>query len=270
MSDELDRPPIAKAALSIVLPAHNVESRLDKIIEAWTEYLDSLKRDYEILLVDDGSTDGTAAAAKTIAGKRSRLKLLSHAERQGFGAALRTGLAAAQYPLVCYSSCDPAYQPRQLGRLLDKIDQADLVAGFRAGRALPGPFRVAGILWWWLVRIVFGIHLDPWPGWLGGKAYAYHKLIRLIFGVRLRDVDCPFKLFRRSIFTRIPIQSDGEFVHAEILAKANFLGCIMDEASLEAPAQWIVDPKRTAQLGRVFAAPDFGPALLPEPAKATP
>jgi hypothetical protein len=90
-----------------------------------------------------------------------------------------------------------------------------------------------------------------------------------LFGVRIGDIDSAFKLFRRSVFDRIPIQSDSAFVHAEILAKANFAGCVMDEIALDVPATWESDPRRFADLRRVFRMPDFGPAVLPkrEPAE---
>lgn len=234
----------------------------------WAEFLDSLQRDYEVILVDDGSSGATAKAAADLAASQPRLKLLTHSTPRGFGAALRTGLAAARNPLVCYSTLDHAgptpparlaYQPRELQRLLDRIDKVDLVSGYRAGRPLPPLLRIAGFVWRWLVRIVFGIPLDPLPGWLGGKAHAYQKLIRLLFGVRIGDIDCPFKLFRREIFDKVPIQSDGEFVHAEILAKANFVGSLMDEVALEEPAEWRMDPHRFSELRRVFRCPDFAP-----------
>ena len=104
------------------------------------------------------------------------------------------------------------------------------------------------------------------------RRFAYRTLLRLLFGLRLIDVDCPFKLFRRSVFARIPIQSNGPFAHAEILAKANFLGCIMTEVPVRYepgnrgagthpfPATW----RREAF--RVFFHPDFGPPFLPEEA----
>jgi glycosyltransferase involved in cell wall biosynthesis len=264
MSETEERTPIATAAISVVLPAHNAEARLTEVIRGWSEFLDSLERKYEIILVDDGSNDGTRSAAEALAEKQPQLKVLSHPTQRRFGAALRTGFEAAKYPLVCYSTCDVPYQPRELQRLLDKIDQADLVSGYRAGRPVPAGLRFAGFLWRWFVRIVFGIPLDPLPGWLGGKAMAYHKLIRWLFGVRIDDVDSAFKLFRRSILDRVPIQSDGLFVHAEILAKANFLGCLMGEVPLEETAEWQTDPRRFAELRRVFSNPDFGPAVLPK------
>jgi len=259
MSDTLERSPIATSPLSIVLVAHNAEARLAQNIRGWTEVLDSLQRDYEIILVDDGSSDGTAKAGADLAAGQPRLKVLTQQSPGGFGAALRTGLTAAQHPLVCYSTCDVTYQTRQLQRLLDRIDKVDVVSGYRAGRPVPPLLRTTGFFWRWLVRIIFGIPLDPLPGWLGGKSHAYQKLIRLLFGVRLGDTDSAFKLFRREIFDKIPIQSDGEFVHAEILAKANFTGCLMDEVALDEVAEWRSDPRRFSELRSVFRQPDFGP-----------
>src|SRR5207248_6099704 len=101
-----------------------------------------------------------------------------------------------------YTECSNSYEPSDLARLLEVIDKVDLVSGCRVGRFA----RERTSVW---------------------SQYAYRGFLRLLFGLRLKDVDCSFKLFRRSMFARIPIQSDGPFVHAEIRAKANFLGCIM-------------------------------------------
>src|SRR5437763_13764030 len=96
-------PPIATAPLSIVLPARNEEGHLETTVQNWATYLDSLQRDYEILIVDDGSTDQTIPLAQSLTARFPRLRLLPHASPCGFGAALRTGLTAAQSPLFFYS-----------------------------------------------------------------------------------------------------------------------------------------------------------------------
>jgi hypothetical protein len=123
---------------------------------------------------------------------------------------------------------------------------------------------VLGWFWRWSLWLLFGIVLLPLPGWLGRQPVAYQKLVRWLFGVRVGDIDSAFKLFRREVFDRIPIQSDGQFVHAEILAKANFAGCLMEEVAIEVPATWESDSRRWAELWRVFRSPDFGPAVLPK------
>lgn len=256
------RPPIAASPLSVILPAHNAAATVASILKSWSTYLDTLNRDYEVLLIDDGSDDGTAATAEALAAEKPNLRVLKHDQPRGFGAALRTGLAAAQHPLLCYAACDARYPAAELAKLLERIDLVDLVTGFRGATPVPLPWRITGFLWRCLIRVLFGIPLSPTPGWLGAPSLAYQKVIRTLFGVRIRDVDSPFKLFRRSIFERIPLQADGQFVHAEILAKANFLSCLMDEAILDIPATWQPDPTRWAELRQVFREPDFGPAVL--------
>src|SRR5579883_3303890 len=94
-------PPSATAPLSVVLPAWNAAGYLKEVLAEWTSYLDDLGRDYEIILVDDGSSDETPALADELAQNNPRLRVHHHTLRQGFGAALRTGLAAARLPLVC-------------------------------------------------------------------------------------------------------------------------------------------------------------------------
>src|SRR6266849_9634049 len=173
MSDLFERSPIAQAPLSVVLPAYNVEACLEKVVGEWIAYLDSLGRDHELLVVNDGSTDGTAESAVVLESSYPRFRHLRHPNRQGIGAALRTGLGAARFPLFCYAECSNAYQPADLGRLLEGIDRVDAVSGYRVWQS-PRPPR----LWSW---------------------YAHRNLLRCLFGLRLIDVDCPFKLFRRSI-----------------------------------------------------------------------
>jgi glycosyltransferase involved in cell wall biosynthesis len=246
MFEANERCPIAQAAISVVLPAHNAVSALPAVIEAWTGYLDSLSRDYEVLLIDDGSTDGTGPLADELSTRLSRLKVVHHAQPQGLGACLRAGLALAQFPLFCYAECSTAYQAGDLARLLDVMDHVDLVTGLRIWQAHK-------------------------PGWSIGRLWSW-LAFRFVFGLRLKDVECPFKLFRRSIFERIPIQSDGSFVHAEILAKANFLGCMMAEVEVtympQAGQSVHVEPQgqRRREAFRLFRHPDFGPS---QPASAT-
>lgn len=241
-----ERPPIATAPLSVILPAYNQESRLAEVVRAWVLELNIQRREYELLLVDDGSTDATAALAKELTDGHAHLRLLRHEKRRGFGAALRTGLAAARHPLVAYVPCNSRYQPTDLKSLFKWIDKVDVVIGYRTAQSRP-------------VR----------KSWRERSAA---RLTRLFFGLRLRDPNCRFMLARREIFARIPIQSDGSFAHIEILAKANFLGCWMAEAPVTyragaAPDVWVGSCRQSWREGfRVFAHPDFGPAVLPEKA----
>src|SRR5262249_5209707 len=159
-----ERPPIAQSPLSEVLPARNAEARVEKVLGNWVAYLDSLGREYELLLVNDGSTDRTGELAAAWGAPCPHFRLLEHASCQGVGAALRTGLAAARFPLLFYGECSNAYRPDDLGRLFEAIDNVDLVSGYRvcqAGRERPLPSP--------LLR---------------------RCLLRFLFGLRLRDADC--------------------------------------------------------------------------------
>jgi glycosyltransferase involved in cell wall biosynthesis len=241
-----DLPPIQSEPISAILPIYIDLTSLQPALEGWVSVLNSLNRDYEILLVDDASTDGTLELAQSLVEKNQKVRLLRHDAHAGFGACLRTGLAAASFPLLLISTCDGRYQPADLTRFLKWIDKVHLVAGYRS--------------------IDSKRYKRNWPELL------FHWIIRIIFGLRLKDPQCWFLLARRSIFDRIPIQSSGPFAFAELLAKANFLGCLMSEVSVSyhpipgAELKWSNATLREKLAGfrRVFSHPDFGPAKLPE------
>jgi glycosyltransferase involved in cell wall biosynthesis len=237
-------PAIQSESISAILPTFNDHANLQSSLETWVSVLNSLSRDYEILLVDDASTDHSLELAQNLAEKNPQIRLLRHESREGFGACLRTGLAAAHNPLLFISTCDGRYNPADLNRFLQWIDKVHLVAGHRMiaskrfKRSRPETF--------------------------------FHWIIRIIFALRLKDPECWFLLARRSIFERIPIQSNGPFAFTELLAKANFLGCLMSEVLVsyhpmsDADAKWSNTNLREKLAGfrQLFTHPDFGPAKM--------
>jgi glycosyltransferase involved in cell wall biosynthesis len=281
MPDLPKLPPIAAEPLSVVLLAHNAAAYLESVVSGWVSFLDSLGRPWEIIIADDGSTDETAARAAALAEQNPRLRLVQQSPARGEGAALRSALPLAQYPLLFYTLLDPRFDPADLGVLLQKKHQPDkpdlemdavhVLTGFRAGRRMPIPLRLLGMLWQAVSWLMFSYVPPKLPGWLGWRARLGWLVSRAVFGVRLHDLGCPFRLIRREIFARIPLQSDGPFVHVEILAKANFLGHIMGE---EVPIRHhppIDEPRiggslrqRSAEFWRLFQHPDFGPPFLAE------
>ena len=248
MSELAERPPIASAPLSVLLLVQDAEAYLEGVAGAWIASLDALGQDYELICIDDGSADQTAAVAEKLVSGHPRLRLLRHPIRRGPGAALRTGLEAACHPLVLYTVAGRQYRPADLGLFRQWIDKVDLVAGYR-----PRPCRTR-----------------PW------KEALYRGFVRVIFGVRLRDVNCWYLLARRAIFRRIPLQANSSFAHAEILAKANFLGHLLTEVPVayqpisggEGWANRLGFRQTLAEASQVFSDPDFGPPFLPDDTRA--
>jgi hypothetical protein len=269
MPEPHERLPISSAPISAALLAHNASVDTDEVVTAWIKMLDGLDRDYELLLVNDGSTDDTGLQADAAAARWPRLRVFHHSGRLGMGVSLRTAIAAARYPLFFYTTCDKQFQPADLQRLLDKIDKVDLVSGYRIGPHVPGWLVWFDRLYQLFARVVFGVALEPRTSWLGWAGLRRRLLARWIFGVRLRDSECAFRLFRRELLQRFPIQSNGSLAQIEIIAKANFLGAWMAEAPVtRLPRPGIVDSAGPdspqtfrEEVGRLFKRPEFAVAV---------
>jgi glycosyltransferase involved in cell wall biosynthesis len=190
------------AALSYFFPAHNEAENIEALVDEALLALPSLADAFEIIAVDDGSTDGTAGIADRLASEHAgRVRVIHHAANRGYGAALRSGFAAASYPLIAFTDGDRQFRVADLARLLARAEGADLpdvVVGFRLRRADP------------TIRLVY--------------ARAYRFCLRLFFGLQVSDVDCACKLFRRPALEGIRLESSGAFVSAELLIKVRARG----------------------------------------------
>jgi glycosyltransferase involved in cell wall biosynthesis len=266
--------PISAAPLSVVLLARDDAAHLESVTASWVTHLNGLDREFELILVEDGSRDGSAERVAALAERFPRLRVIRHDYPRGEGVALAAGLAAAKHPLVACCRCEPRYQPSDLRKLLREIDKVHIVSGFRAGRAPPPSVRVAGLLYGIFCRVVFSHAPTPSPGWLGWRRLVGRWIVRACFGVRSRDVGCPYRLLRREILVRIPLQSRGSFARVELLAKANFLGHLIAEEVPLGDRQRPVVPEDLrherlrdvlADARRVFSHPDFGPARPGQP-----
>ena len=190
-----------------MLPAYNEEDNIERQVRGVDEVLRDMRfDDYEVLVVDDGSHDGTRAVCEGMKESVPKLRLLVHEVNRGYAMALRTGFTSAAMPLVFYTDADNQFDVRELKNLLPGIDDYDIVCGFRIYRF--DPFS----------RLVL--------------SWGYNLLVRVLFRIRVRDVDCAFKLFRREVFDRISIESKKFFVDTEILAKASREGMKMTEVGV--------------------------------------
>lgn len=236
----IDRTHLPDAAISVFLAVFNQENSVESSVVAWRDFLETLARDYEILLVDDSSDDRSLAKAEALASTTPRLRVFHHTSRTGYGGAMRTALAHARYPLFAFTTCDVRYRAQELAKFIQWMNRVDLVTGYRVtGR---------------------GTHPLDWA------ERGYWLLNRIFFAVRLRDLPCLFGLASREIFARIPIQANSDFAIAEVIAKANFLGHVMTELPIhfEATAEPWADPQTHwdifAEMRQVFTHPSFGPA----------
>ncbi|HEY8476291.1 MAG TPA: glycosyltransferase family 2 protein [Chloroflexota bacterium] len=184
--------------ISAVLPAYNEEALIAETVASVVAALQELAEDYEVIVVNDGSRDRTAAVVERIAQENPRVRCVSHAVNMGYGAALATGFGAATHELVFLTDGDKQFDVRELARFLPLIEHADLVIGYRSPRR------------------------DPWLRCLNG--WGWNLLVRLLFGYTARDVDCAFKLFRRDVLRDVRVHSRGATFSAEFLIKARRRG----------------------------------------------
>lgn len=269
----MSKPATPREGVSVVIPVHNGADRLEKVVPMWGDALARFGREYEILVVNDGSTDTTPAVLEKLAGGRVKhLNVLNHDSHKGFGASLRTALEQAKHPLFFYTSLDYPYAPHDLAKLLQRIEvrdavlgkQPDLVSGCRTGRPTPGPVAAFGKAWRLLWRVTLGLELEPLPAWPGLRGYLYGLFVGCTFNVPLADVNSKFKLFRTAFLKRFPIQSNSDFVHTELVAKATFLTSILDELPLTPAEALEVKPASVwRDFWRVFNNPDFGRPVAP-------
>lgn len=233
-------PPPPTDPVSVVIPIPFPGLYVPAALRAWFAYLDRLSVATEVLVVDDGNPPEFTVELAKVIGECSYARVLRHELPRGFGACLRTALAELKHPLFFYTALDYPYTPADLGKLLARIDQTDelfqrkldVVSGCRTGRPVPAGWSFVGKCVRTFARVALGLPLEPLPGWLGLREHLWSWLVWVVFGDPLTDPNSEFKLFRKSVFDRFPIQSDSGFVHVELLSKATFITCLMDELPL--------------------------------------
>lgn len=185
-------PPIT--SLSIFFPCYNEKDSVRALTEKALSVAETLCDDFEIILVDDGSTDGTAEQADNLANQYPNVRAVHHAQNQGYGAALQSGFRAATKDYVFYTDGDGQFDLGELPALIPLIADCDIVSGYRIDRQ-DGMLRKF-------------------------NAFCWTRLVCFLFGLKMKDIDCAFKLYKRKIFDRIEMHSTGALIDTEILARA--------------------------------------------------
>ena len=185
--------PAKPAGLSVFFPAYNDSGTIASMVIRTVQTASKLTPDFEVIVVDDGSADGTADIADELARTYPQVRAVHHPINRDYGAALQTGFRSATKELIFYTDGDAQYDPTELTLLWERIGDADLVNGYKISRADP------------VHRIFIG--------------RMYHHVVSLMFGLKLRDVDCDFRLMRRTIFERINLEKTSGIICVEMMKK---------------------------------------------------
>jgi glycosyltransferase involved in cell wall biosynthesis len=185
--------------LSFFFPAYNDGGTIASLVIRAVQVAGTLTPDFEIIVVNDGSKDDTAAILDELARTYPQLRVIHHSVNRGYGGALRSGFAAASKALIAYTDGDAQYDPAEVAVLWKHLTpDADMVNGYKISRADPAH------------RIVIG--------------RLYHHTVKLLFRLQVRDVDCDFRLMRREIFDRVRLERDTGVICLEMMRKIQDAG----------------------------------------------
>jgi glycosyltransferase involved in cell wall biosynthesis len=196
----VSRPPVS---VSVFFPCFNEQGNVTRTTQRALEVLKKIGADFEIIIVDDGSSDNTGKIADELARSDNRIKAVHHPQNMGYGAALQSGFKAASKELVFYTDGDGQFDISEMPPLLPLIKQYDIVSCYRLNRQDN------------MMRKI--------------NAWCWTKLVCFLFSMKVRDIDCAFKLYKRAIFDNIKMESRGALIDAEILARAVKKGYIITQ-----------------------------------------
>ncbi|MFC1727714.1 glycosyltransferase family 2 protein [Patescibacteria group bacterium] len=182
--------------LSVFFPAYNEEDNIKTTVTKALKVLPFVAKKWEVIVVNDGSTDKTAKVVNLITKKEKRVKMVTHSPNRGYGEALKSGFKNSRYELIVFNDGDGQFDFSQVTKFLKLIKSADLVVGFRLNRQ------------------------DPWHRKLFG--WGWTMLANLLLGIKVKDVDCGFKLLKKEVIRTIPPLESvrGGMISPELLAKA--------------------------------------------------
>ena len=193
-------------ALSVFFPCYNEEQNVEQLVNEALQALNGLVQQYEILIINDGSSDNTGSIANALQQKHDTVRVIHHETNKGYGAALISGFRNARYEYVFFTDGDNQFYMREIKLLLKEIGGADGVLGFRKNRK------------------------DPWHRiWY---SRSWNMLVRIMFGLRVKDLNCAFKIIKKHYLDKIILNSSGAMITAEFLIRLKIAGARFKEVGV--------------------------------------
>lgn len=186
------------SSLSVFFPCHNEVENIERVVARALEVLPEVADEFELIIVNDGSDDGTRELADELAQTHAQVRAAHHEKNRGYGGALQSGFAASRYDYIFLTDGDGQFDIGEITKLIDLLPEADMSVGWRIKRADS------------FIRLV--------------NAKAYCTMIRLLFGLTVKDIDCAFKLIPRRVIEAVDLHSEGALISAELLIKARHAG----------------------------------------------
>jgi glycosyltransferase involved in cell wall biosynthesis len=189
-----------KYSISAFFPVYNDWGTIPSMVLLVNSVLERVAGKFEIILVDDGSRQLTKDVLSQLSNKIKNLRIITHEENKGYGGALKSGFYNSKYELIFYTDGDAQYNPLELELLLDKFgDDIDIVNGYKISRSDPVYRKILGKI--------------------------YHHITKMLFGFKIRDVDCDFRLIRRKVFDDLELEYNSGVICVEMIAKMTKRGC---------------------------------------------
>lgn len=186
-------------SISVFFPCYNDGGTIASMVMGAMIVLDDITKDYEVIVIDDGSTDASREILQRLEHDYDKVKVVYHSGNRGYGGALRSGFSAASKDLIFYTDGDAQYDVRELKKLVSALeDNIDVVQGYKTKR------------------------LDPFHRVIIGKLY--QNMMKFIFGLKIRDVDCDFRLIRRKVFDKVTLEKESGVICLEMVKKIQDAG----------------------------------------------
>jgi glycosyltransferase involved in cell wall biosynthesis len=185
--------------LSVFFPAYNEEANIKETVTEAVAVLEKIAQKWEVIVINDGSTDSTGEIVEKLITQEKRIRMITHTPNRGYGAAIKSGLDHSRYNLIAFTDADGQFDFAEITKFLEAIKEADLVAGYR-------PVREDSKL-----RIL--------------NAKLWEFLLKAMFGLKVKDPDCGFKLMKKTVVEKIgPLSTESAVTEPELLVRAQRAG----------------------------------------------